>query len=42
MVSLYVNLISNSIVNRRTGQAWRLEDVPARWHDDVEAALKQE
>lgn len=42
MVELYVNKIVNGDTNLKTGDAWKIEDVPERWRDAVREALENE
>lgn len=42
MVDKYVKLISSGTVNDKTGEPWKIEDVPARWQDAVREALENE
>lgn len=39
MINYYVNKILNKIINKNTGDVWKLEDVPILWRDKVKEAL---
>ncbi len=41
MVRFYGTKIKNGTINPKTGEAWKLEDVPTRWRADVEAWLAE-
>ncbi len=41
MAKLYVQKITNNEINALTGEAWKLEDVPMLWRDEVEALLEE-
>ena len=41
MAKLYLQKITNKETNQQTGEAWKLEDVPMLWRDEVEAMLEQ-
>lgn len=40
MVELYVRLITSGEINEKTGEAWKIEDVPKLWRDKVRQALE--
>ena len=42
MAKIYAAKIRNHAINPATGREWRIEDVPARWRDDVEKLLEEE
>lgn len=35
------SIYGNRAINPATGKEWRLEDVPARWREDVAKLLKE-
>lgn len=39
MVRFYVNKIKNQEINSNTGQAWKLNDIPALWREKVKKEL---
>ena len=39
MAKLYAQKITNNEMNALTGEAWKIEDVPMLWRDEVEALL---
>lgn len=39
MVNFYVDKIQNDVINEKTGDVWKLEDVPKLWRKKVEKAL---
>lgn len=39
MVAYYVAKITNEEINSKTGEPWKVEDVPKLWRKKVEAAL---
>lgn len=39
MINYYVNKILNKIINKNTGDVWKLEDIPTLWRDKVKEAL---
>ena len=42
MAKIYAAKIRNHATNPATGEEWCIEDVPARWRDDVEKLLEEE
>ena len=42
MAKIYAAKTRNHATNPATGREWRIEDVPARWRDDVEKLLEEE
>lgn len=40
MVGLYVKYIIEKKINTRTGEAWKIEDVPQRWQAEVRERLE--
>ena len=40
MAKIYYRKISGGDINPATGQAWTIDDVPARWRDEVQAMLE--
>lgn len=42
MAKIYAAKIRNRAINPATGEEWCIEDVPARWRDDVAKLLKEE
>lgn len=41
MVAYYVAKIEDQEINPKTGEAWKVEDVPKLWKSKVEAALSE-
>ena len=41
MVKFYVDKIQRGVVNPKTGEAWKVDDVPKLWKSKVEAALAE-
>lgn len=41
MAKIYAAKIREHAINPATGQEWRIEDVPARWREDVAKLLKE-
>lgn len=41
MVAFYVDKIQNEVINEKTGEAWKLADVPKLWRKKVEAKLNE-
>lgn len=41
MAKLYLQKINNQEINTQTGEAWKLEDVPMLWRDEVQALLEE-
>lgn len=41
MAKVYASLIESGAVNAKTGEPWKLADVPARWRAQVEKLLKE-
>ena len=39
MAKLYFAKIRNGEINLMTGEIWTINDVPVRWHDEVEQML---
>lgn len=39
MAKVYYRKISEGQINNKTGQAWKLEDVPERWREAVRNLL---
>lgn len=42
MVNFYVDKIKNNVINEKTGEAWKIDDVPKLWRAKVKAKLKVE
>ena len=42
MAKVYANLINAGAVNAKTGEPWKLEDVPDRWRKATEKLLEAE
>ena len=42
MAKLYAQKITNNEMNALTGEAWKIEDVPMLWRDEVEAIMRGE
>lgn len=42
MAKLFLNKIKSGEINPATGEAWRIEDVPMLWQQDVQELLNQE
>jgi hypothetical protein len=42
MAKLYAQKITNNEINALTGEAWKIEDVPMLWRDEVEAIVRGE
>lgn len=40
MVILYVKKITNGEINAKTGEPWKIDDVPIRWREQVREALE--
>ena len=40
MVDFYVALISDKVINEKTGAPWTIDDVPALWRNKVREALE--
>lgn len=40
MVKLYVNKIVNGEINAKTGEPWKIEDVPEKWRAQVREMLE--
>lgn len=41
MAKIYARKIHDGAINSKTGEAWKLEDVPARWHDATAEELEK-
>ena len=41
MAKLYLQKINNQEINTLTGEAWKLQDVPTLWREEVANALAQ-
>lgn len=41
MAKLYAKKIMNGDINAATGEPWKLDDVPERWREAVEALLSE-
>lgn len=41
MGSFYGSKIHNKVINPKTGEAWKLEDVPSLWKKKTEEWLNQ-
>ena len=41
MVELYLQKINNQEINTLTGEAWKLEDVPMLWREEVGRVLDE-
>ena len=39
MAKIYYRKIVSGDINPATGEAWVIDDVPARWRDEVQALL---
>ncbi len=39
MVAFYVRKIKFGAINSKTGEPWKLDDVPVKWRDAVAEAL---
>lgn len=39
MAKIYYRKISEGQINVKTGEAWKLEDVPQRWREEVRMLL---
>lgn len=39
MAKLYYNQIVNGVINKKTGEPWKLEDVPEKWRAEVAEML---
>ncbi len=39
MAKIYYRKITDEDINSATGVAWTIDDVPARWRDEVQALL---
>ncbi len=39
MAKLYLKKIKNKDLNIKTGEVWKLQDVPMLWRDEVEGLL---
>ena len=39
MAKIYYRKISSGDINPATGEIWTIDDVPARWRDEVQAML---
>lgn len=42
MVKYYVSKIQNGEINPKTGEVWRLENVPKLWRKKVETELHKQ
>ena len=42
MAKIYYRKISGGDINPATGEAWKINDVPDRWRDEVQALLDGE
>ena len=40
MVNLYVKYITEKRINPRTGEAWKIDDVPELWREQVREAIE--
>lgn len=40
MVKIYIRKITEKAINPSTGEAWRIEDVPDRWREQVREAIE--
>lgn len=40
MVELYVQNITQGKINTKTGEPWKIDDVPPLWREKVREALK--
>lgn len=40
MVKLYIKKILEGAINPTTGEAWKIDDVPERWREQVREALE--
>jgi hypothetical protein len=41
MVAIYVRKITDEEINPKTGEAWKLADVPLLWRKKVEESLEK-
>lgn len=41
MAKIYAAKIRERAINPATGLAWRIEDVPARWREDVRKLVEE-
>ena len=41
MAKLYAQKITNNEINALTGEAWKLEDVPMLWREEVGRVLNE-
>lgn len=41
MAKLYAQKITNNEINAQTGEAWKLEDVPMLWREEVGRVLDE-
>lgn len=39
MAKIYYRKIKDGAINPETGEAWKLDDVPARWREQVREML---
>lgn len=39
MAKIYYRKITAGDINPATGEAWKIDDVPERWRDEVQALL---
>lgn len=42
MVDFYVQLITEKVINEKTGECWKIEDVPRLWREKVRQMLENE
>lgn len=42
MTKIYIRKITEKSINPLTGEAWKIDDVPDRWREDVQRALESE
>lgn len=40
MAKIYARKIKNHEINNATGAEWTIDDVPARWQDEVRALIE--
>ena len=40
LVNIYIKKITGHEINKDTGLPWTVEDVPAKWRDEVKEALE--
>lgn len=40
MAKIYYKKIINGEINSATGEAWKLEDVPAKWREEVRKLIE--